>query len=432
MFENIPLVTKLTNMANKKMSFNATWSMAVGGMVGGGIFSVLGVVVQTAGQWAWLSFILSGLIALVSAHSYSQLSIAYKGGGGAFMFLRKVDQKNIAGGLSWILILGYTLTISVYAFTFGNYVAHVFSAGAWLPRVLAFAVIAVLSWVNLLGVGESASVEIITVWGKLFVLLGLALIGLIAWNPAGLTQGIEPKSWHYALVGAATLFMAYEGFQLLSYDYDAINNPAKTLPRATISAVLAVIVVYVLVTYGATMLVGAKALIDKQEVALSIAGKKALGTTGLILVTIAAAFSTGSAVNATLFSTGKLMGGVAKHRDLPDKLSEVNKSSMPAYAIISIAAVAAVLAVIGSLGELVHAASLIFLLTFGVVNYLAFRKNISYKWFSLAGAVASVLAIGVSIWQQIHENPVPLSIMVGLIILTFVGRPYLIKIIYKK
>ena len=45
----------------KKMNFNATWSMAVGGMVGGGIFSVLGVIISTAGQWAWLSFCNSGI-----------------------------------------------------------------------------------------------------------------------------------------------------------------------------------------------------------------------------------------------------------------------------------------------------------------------------------------------------------------------------------
>jgi hypothetical protein len=54
-------------MANDKMNFNATWSMAVGGMVVGGIFSVLGVIIQSAGQWAWLSFVIAGLIALISA-----------------------------------------------------------------------------------------------------------------------------------------------------------------------------------------------------------------------------------------------------------------------------------------------------------------------------------------------------------------------------
>lgn len=54
----------------EKMGLNATWSMAVGGMVGGGIFSVLGVVVMLAGSWAWLSFILAGLIALATGYSY--------------------------------------------------------------------------------------------------------------------------------------------------------------------------------------------------------------------------------------------------------------------------------------------------------------------------------------------------------------------------
>jgi hypothetical protein len=45
---------------NDKLGFNATWSMAVGGMVGGGIFSTLGVVIGIAGAWAWLSFVAAG------------------------------------------------------------------------------------------------------------------------------------------------------------------------------------------------------------------------------------------------------------------------------------------------------------------------------------------------------------------------------------
>jgi|GEM_PF-3234303 len=106
------------------MSFNATWSMAVGGMVGGGIFSVLGVIISIAGQWAWLSFVLAGLIALISVHSYSQLSLKNQKSGGAFTFLSEINHKGFAGSLSWILIIGYILTMSVYAFTFGHYVAE--------------------------------------------------------------------------------------------------------------------------------------------------------------------------------------------------------------------------------------------------------------------------------------------------------------------
>ncbi|MCB0595050.1 MAG: amino acid permease [Lewinellaceae bacterium] len=415
------------NQNTEKMSFNATWSMAVGGMVGGGIFSVLGVIINTAGQWAWLSFIIAGLIALISAHSYSQLAIKYQEGGGAFTFLREINHKGLAGSLSWVLILGYILTVSVYAFTFGHYVAHVFEWGSWFPRVLAFSIIAILTLVNLRGVGDASRVEIITVWGKLFVLLGLSLFGIIQWNPEQLTAGIEAKPWYMAVIGAATIFMAYEGFQLLSYDYEDLKNPDKTLPRATISAVIAVIVIYVLVALGATMLVGAETLIQKEEVALSIAGKQALGTAGLILVTIAAAFSTGSAINATLFSTGRLMESVAEKKDLPHLFAKENQANIPYYAIMIIAGLAAALAAIGSLGALVDAASLIFLITFGTVNFIAFQQKVTYRALCLIGAGGCLAAILLSSYQQLLERPVPLMAILGLILLTLIGRPYLLK-----
>ena len=93
-----------------------------------------------------------------------------------------------------------------------------------MPRVLAFSVITILVFVNLKGVGNASRVEIITVYGKLFVLLGLAAFGIIKWSPEQLIEGIEPKPWHSAIIGAGTIFMAYEGFQLLSYDYD---DPAE-------------------------------------------------------------------------------------------------------------------------------------------------------------------------------------------------------------
>jgi amino acid transporter len=410
-----------------KMNFNATWSMAVGGMIGGGIFSVLGVIIQSAGQWAWLSFLIAGIIALVSAHSYIQLALKYNEGGGAFTYLRKIDHEGFAGSLSWVLILGYILTLSVYAFTFGHYVAHVFNVGSWLPRVLAFAVIAILTFVNLKGVGNASRVEIITVYGKLFVLLGLAAFGIMEWSPEKLTEGITPKSWQSAIIGAATIFMAYEGFQLLSYDYKDLVKPRKTLSRATILAVISVIIIYLLVTFGTTMLVGAGALIENKEVALSVAGEKILGAFGLVIVTIAAAFSTGSAINATLFSTARLMESVAEKKDLPDLFTKENKSKIPYYALLTIAGLAVSLAIIGSLGSLVDAASIIFLFTFGTVNYIAFQQKVRWKWISFTGAIACGLAIVTDIIEQIEKIPYALG---GLILITsciFIFRPYLLR-----
>lgn len=298
-------------------------------MVGGGIFSVLGVVVMLAGRWAWLSFTIAGLIALATAYSYSQLAEKFGEGGGAFTFLREVNREDFAGSLSWVLIFGYILTISVYAFTFGHYVAYVFDFGAWMPRSCALVVVFALTAVNLKGVGESELLEIITVWGKLLILVSLAAIGLWKWQPQQLTAGIESKGIIGAMIGAASVFMAYEGFQLLAYDYEDIRNPKKTLPRAVISAVVVVIIVYVLVAIGATMLVGAKTIVGKKEVAIAVAGREALGAWGLGLATIAAAFSSGSAINATLFATARLMHEVAKDRELPPVLCHRNENGVP-------------------------------------------------------------------------------------------------------
>ena len=103
------------NRAKSKLGFNGTFSMAVGGMVGGGIFSTLGVVIAIAGAWAWLSFVTAGLIALSAGYSYLKLSAYYSEGGGAFTFLREIDAEGFAGTLSWVLIVGYVLTNSVYA-----------------------------------------------------------------------------------------------------------------------------------------------------------------------------------------------------------------------------------------------------------------------------------------------------------------------------
>ena len=101
-------------------------------------------------------------------------------------------------------------------------------------------------------------------------------------------------------------------FNYCPYDYNNLKNPNKTLPKATIWAVISVIVIYLKVMLGSPMIVGAQSLVENKEIALSIAGKKALGSKGLIIVTIPAAFSTGTAINATLFSTARLMESVAK------------------------------------------------------------------------------------------------------------------------
>lgn len=410
-----------------KLSFNAAWSMAVGGMIGGGIFSVLGVVITVAGAWAWLSFVIAGVIALVSGYSYVKLADHYGEGGGAFTFLREINAEGFAGSLSWILIVGYVLTNAVYAFTFGQYLGYLFGFGAWLPRVAAVVIIAIFVWINLRGVGEAGGTEIFLVWFKLFVLLGLAAFGLARWNPAMLSQGVPNAGIASALFGASSIFMAYEGFQLLTYDYEDIRQPKRTLPRAVLSAIIVVIGIYVIVALGVAMLIGADQIVANQEVALAVAGQAALGTLGLILVTIGAAFSTSSAINSTLFATARLAHRVASDGELPAAIDHRNASGIPDRAVIILGALAALLAVIGSLSNLVSAASLAFLFTFATVNALAFQQHAGSRILTLSGAMGAIAAMLALVFHMVQSEIVALLFLAILGLIAVFVRPYVLR-----
>jgi amino acid transporter len=131
--------------SSSRLGFNATWSTAVGGMVGGGIFSTLGLAIAIAGPLAWLSFVAAGLVELAAGHSYVKLAPHYGEGGGAFTFLREIDEDGLAGSLSGVLIVGYVLTNSVYAFTFGQYLGQVVVLEPWFPRATGVAIIALFT-----------------------------------------------------------------------------------------------------------------------------------------------------------------------------------------------------------------------------------------------------------------------------------------------
>ncbi|MEX2586806.1 MAG: amino acid permease, partial [Actinomycetota bacterium] len=277
------------------------------------------------------------------------------------------------------------------------------------------------------GVGGSALVEIVTVWGKVVLLVGLAVAGLIRFRPEMLTTGIEPRGLGGALIGTASVFMAYEGFQLLTYDYDEIGHPGVTLRRALLSAVIAVTGIYIVVTVGATSLVGAGTLVEEREIALAAAGREAWGAVGVVLVSVAAAFSTGSAINATLFATARLADTVARDGELPTVACHTNAHDVPDRALLGLAGLAAVLAAIGSLGGLVEAASLVFLFTFAVVNVIAVGQLDENRWVPALGAIGATAAVVVLVIQLVRTS-LPSLVSVGaLILIAALGRPIVLR-----
>lgn len=411
------------NDSNKKIGPIRSWALAAGGMVGGGIYIALGVVIEAAGQWAWASFVIAGIAALITAYNYAQLSNHYGKSGGAFEFLEEMNRREFAGSLSWLLIIGYTLTISVYAYAFGHYVAYAFAGGEIMIRMLAIGVTIIMIGLNLLGAGKLTGVEVVIVSGNLLILLVMASFGIAEWNPAMLSENITTRPASHALVGAAAIFVSYEGFQLLAYEYEDLEKPKRFFVPVMVSASLFVIGVYVAVALGATMIAGAGQIVASREIALSKAAEIAIGTPGLIAMTIAAAFATSAAINSTLFSTAKLSARVAEDKELPKWFDHRNQNDIPDRAVIGIGLIAGLLAITGSLSSLVEAASMIFVVTFTVVNVIAARVLNKSQWLSWSGAIISTVIGVVLLFRLAEEQLIPLILLLLLLLVVIFVRP---------
>ena len=113
-------------------------AIGIGGMVGGGIFAVLGTAVSLAGGGTPFAFLVAGFVALLTAYAYAKLSVKYPSAGGTVVFLDRAFGIDLAtGSLNLMLWLSYLVTIALYASAFGSYGATFFPhAAPWLKHIL--------------------------------------------------------------------------------------------------------------------------------------------------------------------------------------------------------------------------------------------------------------------------------------------------------
>ncbi len=217
----------------------------------------------------------------------------------------------------------------------------------------------------------SALTEDAVVFIKLIVLCAISAIGVWHFSAHRLAP-LSNRGVGGLVLGAASIFVAYEGFELLAYDYDDIEDPSRTLPRALYLSVIVVVAVYIVVTLGSQMLVSDALIVSQKEVAFATVGREALGSAGRWIATFAALLATCSAINATLFSSARQMRDLADANELPVRLDrEVNGLPVAALALLTV--LGSAFAMLPGILEVLAFGSATFLAVFALVNYLAAR-----------------------------------------------------------
>jgi hypothetical protein len=276
--------------------------------------------------------------------------------------------------------------------------------------------------VNVRGVGASSLTEDAIVLVKLLILVTIAGIGMWSWSSSRLDP-LTDVGIGGVLVGAGSIFVAYEGFELLSYDYDDIERPDRNLPRALYASVAVVVGVYVLVTLGSQMLVSDDLIVAQREVAFAAVGEQALGLVGRALAVGGAVLATSSAINATLFSTARLVRDLTTRDELPQVLGRTRRG-LPTTAMWLLAVLGGGLAMAPGIEQLLAFGSVTFLTVFALINqaYARTADSIGGRTVGFVAAAGCVGAVGVVIVDLARHDPAALGVIVVPISLVLVLR----------
>ena len=407
--------------ASGKIGFWGVVAIGVGGMVGGGIFAVLGLAVQLAHGGTPLAFALAGLVALLTTYSYTKLSVAYPSRGGTVTFLDRVFGSGmLTGSLNVLLWLSYIVMLSLYAFAFGSYGAT-FLPQAWQGigrHVLISLSVITIGGLNLLSAELIGKAESWIVGLKVVILLFFVGAGLTGINTAQLAPGTWSPPLQLA-AGGMIIFLAYEGFELIANTAQDVNDAARTLPRAYFTAVGFVIALYVLVALVTVGNLSVDKIVAAKDYALAEAARPFLGQAGFTLIAIAAMLSTASAINATLYGAARLSYSIARDGELPATL-ERKVWGQPFEGLLITAGMTLLVANVFDLTSIATLGSAGFLLIFAAVN-AANARHASHAgsrgWISAVGAVACLVALVALIWQTTTTSPDKLWILAAMLAL---------------
>ena len=391
-------------------------SIGIGGMVGGGIFAVLGLAVQLGEGGTPIAFLLAGIVAILTAYSYNRLSVTHLTQGGTAAFLIEgLGPGLFSGTLNILLLLSYIVMLSLYSYAFGSYGATFFPPEQQLiwKHALTIVAITALMVLNFFKANIIGRVENLIVVAKVAILIFFVGIGLFTINPSSMA----PSTWNdsLSLISAGfIIFVAYEGFELIANTSQDLRDPKRNLPRAYFTAVIVVITLYVLVAVVTVGNLPINQIVAAEDYALAEASKPFLGQSGFLLIVIGALLSTASSINATLYGTTRFSHLINQFGELPPFPQKDIKSLHIDGGLVVTCVITLIFANFFDLQNISTMGSAGFLLIFAAVNWSNYRlrkKTNSRGFISVLGTVACLAAFVALIMETTITQPIDIAVL---------------------
>jgi amino acid transporter/nucleotide-binding universal stress UspA family protein len=411
-------------LARALTGFNATM-IGLGAMIGAGVFVLTGIATGEAGPAAIIAFALNGIVTAFTAFSYAELASSIPEAGGGYAFVKRVFPGVIGFTSGWMLWFAYTIACSLYAVGFGGYFIELLEVyfppiyGALVGVIsrghavsaITFAITSFFITINVLGADVTGKAENVITLAKvavlgLFIAFGLAAMFRSPELARANFTPLFPKGLGGVAVAMGLTFIAFEGYDLIATVSEEIKNPTRNIPIATFASLGAAVIIYLFILWVSIGAVDATRFVEVynklphqlpveftpnvldpddptvntvweilgiyKETGIVRAAENFMPSVGVLIIVFGGLLSTMSALNATVLASSRVAFSMGRERMLPSRFAIIHPvHRTPHIAVLATGFILAAMAVTLPIEVVGSGASLLFLLSFVLVNVSA-------------------------------------------------------------
>ena len=432
--ENMSRELEVQNKLRRDLTLFDIVSIGIGTMIGGTIFSTIGLLLtfSNVGELLILSLIINSIVAFSIGYNYAKLSNLYPSSGAGYSFVSKIFPKNIFIRLyvGYTSLFAYASACTFYATVFTHYIARLLNLANinfLIFKLISIFVIVGVVLINIWGVKKVGIFEDFFTWFKIIVLIMVIISGFTVFNSNVICDPrIDQSAIIGILQGATATFLGFEGFETIVYAVEE-SKDRRSIEKGIYISLIIVPIIYLLValvTFSAlrTGLINIDGKIWGQETILCEIACIGLGKFGYLLVSLCAISATLSAINGTIYAVSRLVYAMSRDNIIPYWLSKLNRNGTPYRSIIFMGLISiSLLFFENALEKLGELTSLSFLICFSIVSIASLKVRKLTKaniLLILLGIIAPIVMFAYAVLYSPH---VILTLAVWSILLLLLG-----------
>ena len=330
--------------------------LIIGIVVGAGIFRAPSVVASNTSSEYWFLgvWILGGIISIIGALCYSELSSTFPNAGGDYHFLKLAFGKHFSFLFAWARIsVTQTGSIAILAYIAGDYLSQLFPIGAFSSTYYALIIIILISLFNILGIQFGTGIQKFLISLQFIGIFVIVVTGLLTEPSTSLS--ISESHTHFtpsstASVSLALIFvlLTFGGWNEAAYISSELKSGSKKMTFVLVASIVVITSIYLLINISFLRVLGLEGIANSEAVGVDMMSAT-LGERGVVLIGLLVVLSALTSLNTTVFTGARSNYALGKDFQTLSFLGRWNGSkSAPINSLILQGVIAIILVIFGA------------------------------------------------------------------------------------